>query len=463
MSFANPYNFVSIDEKKITREKNWLSQEKFNGHNGKFICTIKFLSNFITAGIEKKQLQIKGKPAIQASSLKGLLRATVEAISNSCISLMSDSYKYRTLTYSSPISKVKYEIVCEDKKQKIKFDHKSLVDENALIDSCDEKNGLCIACRLFGTSAKENKETEETFTYKGKIRLSDAIIEGNPKFTTKYLKSFALSNPKNHHEKFYLKNGNKIKGRKFYYHHKNDNLLKQEDTTKVELLNKDSVFQFSITFENLTDEEYGLLLWTLELEPGLGHKIGMGKPLGLGSCIIEVTEIKEINKNHYLSLEDNGKIYNESNGNLKSYKETIKKYWTKGIPQDLKCILTLDNGFTIKYPTRGSNEFNNPLHLPCEDFSGKKIKSPSIITSPCNPRPKIQDLSKHKGKVKNFMTNSFGFISPEKGNKDIFVHQNTLNNCGIKTLVKGDWVEFGIEETEKGLQAVNLKIINKKE
>ncbi|MFN3479767.1 MAG: RAMP superfamily CRISPR-associated protein [Thermodesulfovibrionales bacterium] len=398
MSFANPYNFVSIEEDNVKREKNWLSHERLGEYNGEIKCRILFKSNFIVAGgvnneREKKFLKINGKPVIQGSTLKGIIRSTAEAISNSCISMMSDKYKYRFMKgfpqEKSSSSDVEYKKIREKGKEWLEFDHMSLVDKKALIETCDSRNGLCICCRLFGTTAKEDKTTEESFTFKGKCRFIDASYLGiyrNDKqidknglpFMTKYLKDHSLSNPKNHHEGFYL-NRNKIKGRKFYYHHKDDKLLhyKEYETLPVELVKKNAVFEFTVSFENLTREEYGLLLTTLELEPGLGHKIGMGKPLGLGSCVIEVTEIKEYSKNRYLSMDNINAVTLYKDDSINKRKNEVKRWWTKGIPGDLKCILKLDNGFTeIRYPKKdirnpANDEFKmfKKLHPPCREFS----------------------------------------------------------------------------------------------
>lgn len=433
MSFANPYNFVAIDEGKIERQ----SYERQGEYNGKIKCHMRFLSNFITAGInkdrEKKQLRINEEIGIQASSLKGLLRATAEAISNSCISVMSKKYGYRFMR-GMPIgisssSGVEYKKEFKNGNYYLVFDHSNLVNKDALIDSCDNKKGLCICCRLFGTTAKEDKEKEESFSFKGKIRISDAeylgvcdksghiIKEKNP-IITKYLKRHSLSSPKNHHEGFYL-NDNKIKGRKFYYHHQGDTLFnkKQDDAILVELVKKDAVFEFTISFENLTEEEYGLLLTTLELEHGLGHKLGMGKPLGLGSCAIEIKEIKEFTKNRFLSIDSCGEIFNEKKGNILAKKELIKKWWKKGIPEDLKCILTLNNGFTVRYPDRSEGEFKKPLHKPCEDFSGRKINLPKPPKlAPCNPTATNNLSAQQVGGAKIYGSEKrHGSIGMEKG------------------------------------------------
>jgi CspA family cold shock protein len=49
----------------------------------------------------------------------------------------------------------------------------------------------------------------------------------------------------------------------------------------------------------------------------------------------------------------------------------------------------------------------------------------------------------------------FGFIEQELG-EDLFVHYSEIQVDGFKTLDEGDEVEFEMEETEKGLAAVDV-------
>ncbi len=53
----------------------------------------------------------------------------------------------------------------------------------------------------------------------------------------------------------------------------------------------------------------------------------------------------------------------------------------------------------------------------------------------------------------------FGFITPEDGSKDIFVHITGLVQ-GTAGLNENDKVQFETEEGQKGLQAVNVEVIN---
>ena len=65
-----------------------------------------------------------------------------------------------------------------------------------------------------------------------------------------------------------------------------------------------------------------------------------------------------------------------------------------------------------------------------------------------------------KSKVKWFDDNKgFGFIE-YKDNEDIFVHYSAILKDGYKTLNEGDYVEFNLIETTKGLQAQNVTEIN---
>lgn len=51
----------------------------------------------------------------------------------------------------------------------------------------------------------------------------------------------------------------------------------------------------------------------------------------------------------------------------------------------------------------------------------------------------------------------FGFISPESGTKDIFVHHSAIMSDGFRSLAEGDRVEFSVEEGPKGPAAANVE------
>ena len=61
------------------------------------------------------------------------------------------------------------------------------------------------------------------------------------------------------------------------------------------------------------------------------------------------------------------------------------------------------------------------------------------------------------GIVKFFNANKgFGFISPEDGSKDVFVHISALEAAGIASLREGQKVSFDVQPDARGPKAVNL-------
>jgi CspA family cold shock protein len=63
------------------------------------------------------------------------------------------------------------------------------------------------------------------------------------------------------------------------------------------------------------------------------------------------------------------------------------------------------------------------------------------------------------GTVKWFNdSKGYGFISPDDGSKDVFVHHSGISGSGFKSLTEGAKVEFEVEDGPKGLQASNVQL-----
>ena len=62
------------------------------------------------------------------------------------------------------------------------------------------------------------------------------------------------------------------------------------------------------------------------------------------------------------------------------------------------------------------------------------------------------------GTVKFFNAQrGFGFIAPEDGSKDVFVHAQAVEQAGMRMLAEGQRVSFDIQPDKRGSKAVNLK------
>ena len=51
----------------------------------------------------------------------------------------------------------------------------------------------------------------------------------------------------------------------------------------------------------------------------------------------------------------------------------------------------------------------------------------------------------------------FGFLTPDDGGEDLFVHFSGINMPGFKTLAEGQRVSFDVIEGPKGKQAANIQ------
>ncbi len=138
-----------------------------------------------------------------------------------------------------------------------------------------------------------------------------------------------------------------IRGHKLYWHQNGDmSAIEETDRNKTDKFYKQYsriqpvkpgvAFSFKIHFENLSQVELGTLLWALDLPAGHHHKLGMGKPLGMGSVKIEAQLFLDKRQERYSQLfsADNGAWHTGSS--LEDDKERFKKEFENFVVGQLK-------------------------------------------------------------------------------------------------------------------------------
>jgi CRISPR-associated protein (TIGR03986 family) len=182
--------------------------------------------------------------------------------------------------------------------------------------SCRDHDKLCIACRIFGMQS--NKAI-----FRGKINISDAEVKHSIEYGKMFIKQLMGPNPR--HKSFYLDEEEKhIAGRKFFFHHypqenalnENPRMINGRSNGPIYPLDAETQFHFRIDFTNLERDEFALLLWAIVLNEDMRHKIGYGKPIGMGSIQLYPTSLTLIDyATRYTSQSSNGgkQVLNETN------------------------------------------------------------------------------------------------------------------------------------------------------
>jgi hypothetical protein len=282
---VDPYYFVQLVGKP--ERKKGTPHHKFAGESGILTCCLTtktplFVYNPSFARTIRGEHEVAKFPIrnnevfIPGSSLKGVIRSVAEAVEPCCLPLFDGTYRGSGITQGKTLK----------------------ARAPSGYGRCSDVDRLCPACRLFGAFA-----WHEGTVFTGKVSISDAVARPGEYSLMGNVVLDVLHNPKPEgRPKTYTQaDGQTIRGRKFYRHQLEGIQTrlgeKQDQHNKtVQPVDAGAVFTLTVEYNDLRPEELRLLLYALVLEPGLWHKIGMGKPLGLGSAHIEVTEWVKIDR-----------------------------------------------------------------------------------------------------------------------------------------------------------------------
>jgi len=291
-----PYNFVPLNKQIViqTRPNNF---NRYCGNTGYVDLEIVAKTPiYIRGGIKENGEENSdfykqaGKYRIQGSSLRGMIRTMVEIVSWSKFGSVNDDYLY----YRS----------FADRSHSIRDEH--INQETA------GENMFDIAEAIFGN---ENAFMTRVFFGDAFLRRDDcskiSVIDKTPKILsgpkpTSFQLYLDQSGAKDIADLKHYNNTVNIRGNKLYWHRMGSKWEEQDISkinkhhtqyTKIRPIIEGAKFYGKIRFENLNNIELGALLFAIDLPQGLAHKIGMAKPLGLGSI--------RINSKLYLSDREN--------------------------------------------------------------------------------------------------------------------------------------------------------------
>lgn len=391
MSKLNPYNFVRFrpmaDDARQTPV--WHSAVDASLHSGQLTCQITALSPiFIPYHLEDESKGNQHKyydeffhlgdhhPVIPGSSLKGMFRSIAEAAVNGCLSVFSGQYTTNNRTKKPPQSHRYTEpFDLEPAIKELHLQPCHLVEKT----TDDAVSGLCPTCRLFGMPAPDEGQDQagqRPKFFAGKLSFSDARLQGKPVYNPR-VTLIELSSPDPTSYLYYQDLENRVPhGRKFYYHRSTiyDSTQRGNRQATIRPLKPATQFEFTVDFNNLTDEELQLLIFTLVLDAaksdnrwqaGAYHKLGYGKPAGLGSVGILITKWRRLElageQGRYRGDGTGwhtvgGKVMDERiQENKKAFEE---QYGATINVKDLRAILRYPSPHNrIEYP-RFPNEFN---------------------------------------------------------------------------------------------------------
>jgi len=237
---------------------------------------------------------------------------------------------------------------------------------------CREYDKLCPACRTFGwVSQNTNDVSSESHTaYASRVRFGNAILSSDAGVESE-ISLAVLGSPKPTTTRFYLRPKSRrpadgeedcqvdydaddvtLRGRKFYRHHNAMNPgeytrmtdqdhdgIDDKSRTIIDARKPGNAFKFTVDFENLSEVELGALLWSIQLEQGMHHRLGYAKPLGFGSVHIEVQDVA---------------IFDP----LVRYGKDLESGWEKKIDQITNWITTFENAISMLYRHR-DDRFNS--------------------------------------------------------------------------------------------------------
>ena len=118
--------------------------------------------------------------------------------------------------------------------------------------------------------------------------------------------------------------------------------------TKIKPIDKGALFNGEIRFENLSKVELGALLFALDLPKGCAHKLGMGKPLGLGSVRITPKLYLSDRKNRYKNISAEWNGLKDESSSIEEFKKAFEKYVIEKLNERVPSLWEIERMKALK-------------------------------------------------------------------------------------------------------------------
>jgi len=237
--------------------------------------------------------------------------------------------------------------------------------------------------------------------FAGRVFFEDAFLEGPAETAFEDEKTVTLQGPKPTTYQHYLVQSDthmsgfprnlahydtrplsSIRGHKLYWHkdtpeYKTSGYISSIDT-KLCPMSPNKTFRCRIRFENLSKVELGVLLFALDLPDGCCHKIGMGKPLGLGS--VRVTPrlfiSKRIDRYRNLFAEWDPPLADSSEhgAGIQDFKKSFEQYVLRQLGEgSAQCLWDLERMKQLEKILRFDNKPSDVKYMELTVFRERKV------------------------------------------------------------------------------------------
>lgn len=270
----------------------------------------------------------------------------------------------------------------------------------------------------------------------------------------------------------------------------------ESQLTRIRPINPGVRFRFRVWFENLCEEELGALLWALTLpgRPGqvTRHKLGMGKPLGMGAVSISAQVHLTDRQERYSQLfaahswaagvekKDPAPFIQKFERHILDElgnKQAEHLYELERMAMFLAMVAWHEGTESWQEATRymeiahGLDEINEFKHRPVLPdplavVAGQSVRATRPATfsrsrsreQQRTPPQRTQETGGRETGVVKFFNDQrgFGFITREDGG-DIFVHYSNIRGQGRRSLRDGQRVSFSIGPGRKGPEARDVE------